>query len=72
MKNPCWRRVGTAVVRWPGPILVASMALALVGLLALPGYQPSYNDREFLPADIPGQCRVRGSRPTFPAGADES
>src|SRR5690606_802201 len=32
-----WRRVGTVVVRWPGPILVATVALALVGLLALPG-----------------------------------
>lgn len=48
-----WRRVGTAVVRWPGPILAASLALALVGLLALPGYKTSYNDRSCVPADIP-------------------
>jgi RND superfamily putative drug exporter len=48
-----WRRVGTAVVRWPGPILAAAMALALVGLLALPGYKTNYNDRNYLPADIP-------------------
>ena len=34
-----WRRIGTAVVRWPGPILVATIALALVGLLALPSYK---------------------------------
>jgi putative drug exporter of the RND superfamily len=53
MKTRGWRRVGTAVVRWPGPILAASLALALVGLLALPGYKPSYNDRNYLPADIP-------------------
>ena len=32
-----WRRVGTAIVRWPAPIFVASCAIALVGLLALPG-----------------------------------
>nr|MDT0524372.1 MMPL family transporter [Streptomyces sp. DSM 41633] len=32
-----WRRVGTVVVRWPGPILVGTIALALVGLLTLPG-----------------------------------
>ena len=50
MKTRGWRRVGTAVVRWPGPILVASIALALVGLLALPSYVNSYNDREYLPA----------------------
>ncbi|MDH6243191.1 RND family transporter [Mycobacterium sp. OTB74] len=47
-----WRRVGTAVVRWPGPILAASCALALVGLLALPGYKTSYNDRKFLPDNV--------------------
>ena len=27
-----WRRVGTAIVRWPGPILVATLAVTLVGL----------------------------------------
>jgi RND superfamily putative drug exporter len=48
-----WRRVGTAVVRWPGPILAAACALALVGLIALPGYKTSYNDRKFLPKNIP-------------------
>jgi RND superfamily putative drug exporter len=47
-----WRRIGAAIVRWPGPILAASVALALVGLLALPSYQPSYNDRNYLPKDI--------------------
>ena len=28
-----------------------SLSLALVGLLALPGYKTSYNDRRYLPAD---------------------
>ena len=51
---------------------VATIALALVGLLALPGYMPSYNDREFLPDGHPRQPRVPGRRPAFPAGADES
>ena len=48
-----WRRVGTAVVRWPLPILAVTCAVALVGLLTLPGYQASYNDREYLPSFIP-------------------
>jgi RND superfamily putative drug exporter len=48
-----WRRVGTAVVRWPGPILAATLALSMVGLLALPGYKTSFNDRLFLPKNIP-------------------
>ncbi|MBB2992881.1 RND superfamily putative drug exporter [Mycolicibacterium iranicum] len=48
-----WRKIGAAVVRWPGPILVATMAITLVGLLALPGYKTNYNDRDYLPADLP-------------------
>ncbi|MGE2730763.1 RND family transporter [Mycolicibacterium vaccae] len=47
-----WRKVGAAVVRWPGPILVTSIAVSLIGLLALPGYKTSYNDRLYLPDDI--------------------
>ena len=48
-----WRKVGAAVVRWPGPILVGAIALSLVGLLALPGYRTNYNDRNYLPLDLP-------------------
>ena len=48
-----WRRVGTAIVRWPAPILVATMTVALLGLAALPGYKTSYNDRQYIPTDIP-------------------
>ncbi|MBS4727175.1 MMPL family transporter [Mycobacterium sp. SM1] len=45
-----WRRVGTAVVRWPAPILAVSAAVVLIGMLGLPGYTTSYNDRYYLPA----------------------
>jgi RND superfamily putative drug exporter len=48
-----WRRVGTAIVRWPAPILAAACAIALIGLLTLPGYKTSYNDRLYIPDDIP-------------------
>ena len=48
-----WRKIGAAVVRWPGPILVGTIALALVGLLTLPGYRTNYNDRKYLPPDLP-------------------
>ena len=51
-----WRKIGALVVRWPGPILVATIALALVGLLTLPGYQTNYNDRNYLPADLPANA----------------
>ncbi|ANW65340.1 hypothetical protein BCA37_18690 [Mycobacterium sp. djl-10] len=53
MRIRFWRRIGTSVVRWPLPILLASLAVALVGLAALPFYQPSYDDRQFIPRDIP-------------------
>jgi RND superfamily putative drug exporter len=48
-----WRRVGTAIVRWPAPILVATLTIALIGLVTLPGYKTSYNDRLYVPQDIP-------------------
>jgi len=53
MRTRGWRKLGAAVVRWPGPILVSTIAITMVGLLALPGYHTNYNDREYLPADLP-------------------
>ncbi|WP_319448863.1 MULTISPECIES: MMPL family transporter [unclassified Mycobacterium] len=47
-----WRRVGAATVRWPGAVLSMAVVLALVGLLTLPGYHTTYNDRIFLPDDV--------------------
>jgi putative drug exporter of the RND superfamily len=61
-----WRRVGTAVVRWPAPILAASVVLALVGLLALPSYKPAYNDRNYLPTDIPANIGYAAADRHFP------
>ena len=48
-----WRRIGTAIVRWPLPVLAVTIAIALVGLLALPGYKTDYDTRHFLPQDTP-------------------
>jgi putative drug exporter of the RND superfamily len=48
-----WRKVGTAVVRWPGPIFVVSLFVVLIGIVAIPGYKPAYNDRYYLPTDAP-------------------
>ncbi|OBB99552.1 hypothetical protein A5784_22095 [Mycobacterium sp. 852013-50091_SCH5140682] len=52
-KGRFWRKVGTAVVRWPAPILVASAFVVMIGLVAVPGYKPAYNDRWYLPTDAP-------------------
>lgn len=62
-----WRRVGTSIVRWPAPILVATLAVALIGLLALPGYNPSYNDQKYIPKDIPGNLGYAAAQRHFPA-----
>ena len=48
-----WRRIGTAIVRWPGPILVATTAIALIGLLALPSYKTSYDVGAYMPGSAP-------------------
>ncbi|HET6732590.1 RND family transporter [Mycobacterium sp.] len=48
-----WRRIGTAIVRWPGPILIATLALAFVGLAALSGYNTSYDVSRYMPASAP-------------------
>jgi putative drug exporter of the RND superfamily len=53
MRTRGWRRIGTAIVRWPGPILLATIAIALIGLLALPGYKTSFDNRPYMPADSP-------------------
>ncbi|CQD20973.1 putative transmembrane transport protein [Mycobacterium europaeum] len=53
MRTRGWRRIGTAIVRWPGAVLAAACALALVGLLALPGYKTSYDTRPYMPASAP-------------------
>ena len=56
-----WHKVGTATVRWPGAILVCAIVASLVGLLALPGYHTIYNDRVYLPDDIPANVGYAAS-----------
>ncbi|MBI3692628.1 MAG: MMPL family transporter, partial [Mycolicibacterium aromaticivorans] len=53
MRTQGWRRIGTAIVRWPGPVLVVTVAIALIGLIALPAYKTSYDARGYMPASAP-------------------
>lgn len=64
-----WRRIGTAIVRWPAPILVASLAITLVGLLTLPGFKPDFNDQHFLPKNIPATAGIDAAARHFPPSA---
>ncbi|MFV8171588.1 MMPL family RND transporter [Mycolicibacterium peregrinum] len=61
-----WRRIGTSVVRWPAPILLATLAVALIGLLTLPGYSPSYSDQKYIPQDIPANQGFAAASRHFP------
>lgn len=61
-----WRRVGTAIARWPAPIFTVACAAALVGLLALPGYKTSYNDRLYIPKQIPANLGYAAAERHFP------
>jgi RND superfamily putative drug exporter len=65
MRTRGWRRIGTAIVRWPGPILAVSSAVALVGLLALPGYKTSYDIRPYLPATSPANIGYTAAEKHF-------
>ncbi|MCA2251368.1 RND family transporter [Mycobacterium intracellulare] len=48
-----WRHIGTATVRWPAPVFAAALALALVGVAIMPSMKTSYNDRSYIPPDLP-------------------
>ena len=71
-KSKFWRKVGTVVVRWPGPIFVVSLFVVLIGIVADPRLQARVQ-RSVLPARRrPGQRRIRCRRPALLPGADES
>ncbi|MEN4479059.1 MMPL family transporter [Mycolicibacterium cosmeticum] len=62
-----WRRVGVTVVRWPGPVLVATLALALIGLVTLPGYKTNYDARKYLPSEINANIGYQAAERHFSA-----
>ena len=67
MRTRGWRRIGTAIVRWPGPVLVASIAVALIGLLALPGYKTNYDARRYQPDWAPAKVGYAAAERHFSA-----
>ncbi|MCI4676526.1 MMPL/RND family transporter [Candidatus Mycolicibacterium alkanivorans] len=65
MKTRGWRKVGTATVRWPKPILAAATSVVLLGLLAMIGYKTSYDDRRYIPADAPANVGYAAAEKHF-------
>ncbi|MDX1873978.1 MMPL family transporter [Mycolicibacterium sp. 120266] len=67
MKTKGWRRIGTATVRWPKPILAVATAITILGVLAVIGYRTSYNDRHYIPADVPANIGYTAAEKHFSA-----
>ena len=65
MKTKGWRKVGTATVRWPKPILAAATSIVLLGILAMIGYKTSYDDRRYIPADVPANVGYTAAEKHF-------
>ncbi|WP_286198930.1 RND family transporter [Mycolicibacterium sp. ELW1] len=65
MKTRGWRKVGTATVRWPKPILAAATSVVLLGLLAMIGYKTSYDDRRYIPSDVPANVGYTAAEKHF-------
>ena len=72
MRTRGWRRIGTAIVRWPGPILVATIAVAAHRSARPAGIQDELRRPPLHAGQCPGQCRLRGRRAALLAGAAES
>ncbi|MDM4138692.1 MULTISPECIES: RND family transporter [Mycobacterium] len=53
-----WRKVGTAVVRWPIPIIFVTTMVAIIGFVSLLTYVPQYNDQKFTPANMPANLAM--------------
>ncbi|MCV7238369.1 MMPL/RND family transporter [Mycolicibacterium celeriflavum] len=53
-----WRKVGTATVRWPVPIIFVTSLIAIIGFVSLLTYVPQYNDQRFTPADMPANVAM--------------
>ncbi len=67
IKTRGWRRIGTATVRWPAPVLAASLALAMVGILFMPSMSVSYNDRFYIPPSLPSNVGYAAAERHFSA-----
>lgn len=62
-----WRRLGTAIVRWPVPILTGALVVAFIALLGLVGYDPGYDDRDYIPKSLPSNIAYGAAEQHFTA-----
>ncbi|MCW2659199.1 MAG: mmpL8 8, partial [Mycobacterium sp.] len=60
-----WRKVGTTVVRWPVPVFLVTVVIAIIGFVSLLFYVPQYNDEKFTPADMPANVAMAAAERHF-------
>jgi putative drug exporter of the RND superfamily len=65
-KAHLYRRIGTSVVRWPVPILVASAAAVVFGAIFVPTYRQNYDDRQYQPSSGPANQGFAAADRHFP------
>ncbi|WP_076477262.1 MMPL/RND family transporter [Williamsia sterculiae] len=61
-----WRRIGTAVVRWPVAVLAASMTVLVVIILLVPTMRVSYDEIGTQPADTQSRQGIAAADRHFP------
>lgn len=64
-----WRRVGTTVARWPGPILVAALGLTLLDALPLAGMRIGFNEPAATPLSTGSNRGYASAGRHFPENA---
>ncbi|WP_102142191.1 RND family transporter [Mycobacterium hubeiense] len=64
-----WRRVGTVVARWPGPVLAAAAAVLLVCLLPLLGMRLGFSEIAAQPANTESNLGYQAMDRHFPPNA---
>ena len=67
IKTRGWRRIGTATVRWPGAVFAASLVIAIIGILVVPSMKLSYNDRFYIPRNLPSNIGYAAAERHFSA-----
>ncbi|OBG26586.1 RND family transporter [Mycobacterium sp. E3198] len=65
-KATLYRRIGTSVVRWPVPILVASAGAVVFGAVFVPTYRQNYDDRQYQPHNSPANLGFAAADRHFP------
>ncbi|OBH05079.1 hypothetical protein A5696_00195 [Mycobacterium sp. E2699] len=64
--SPMWRRLGTAITRWPAAFIFVALLVVPLCLMNLATYKVSYNDRDFAPDTVESVRGYAASDRHFP------